>query len=204
MSARTELRSRCLQAYSHVTKPKAKTTSRTHVFSPVFEATGTSLMLNDANKNSPFSIFVFAFAFVRCEGALLAACGRTVPVSTTGQVLTCHARETGLVGAGGSCTSAAVPRAVSLVTSRTRPTPAEQARTFKGEIIFEIFTARIRRMMQGNVFSLFPPGGRGGTPVRFPVSSPDSGPRSFLEVPKSLVPFPFGEVPPWPGLGYPL
>ena len=51
---------------------------------------------------------------------------RTVPVSTTGQVLTCHARETGLVGAGGSCASAAVPRTVSLVPSWARPAPAEQ------------------------------------------------------------------------------
>ena len=46
-----------------------------------------------------------------------------------------------------------------------------------------IITARIRRMGEGNIFSLFVSprgrGGGGGTPV--------SGPRSFLEVPQSLV-----------------
>ena len=46
---------------------------------------------------------------------------------------------------------------------------------------FFIFTAHIRRTGEGNVFNLSICsmwGGR-GTPVRFPVPSPDSGPRSF-------------------------
>ena len=48
---------------------------------------------------------------------------------------------------------------------------------------------------EDHVFSLFTTGGGGGggglPPVRFPVPSPDSGPRSFLGVPQSLVPCPF-------------
>ena len=69
--------------------------------------------------------------------------------------------------------------------------------------LFLIVTARIRRMGQGNVFSLFASGEGGGNPVRFPVPSPESSPRPFLGgtplsspmflpgVPQSLAPFPF-------------
>ena len=76
--------------------------------------------------------------------------------------------------------------------------------------VSRLVTARIRTVMEGNVFSLSTTGwGGGGAPVRFPVPSPDSDPRSFPQgIPQSLVPCPFWGVPqdggiPQPGLGSP-